>query len=135
MNLQDFLNTHLVDELTDEVAISPRFVDSNGKPLLFKIKAMTGQEFDEIRKACTTLKKGRKVEFDSQRFNLKVIINHTAEPNFKDAASIKQVGVTTPEEYVQRVLLAGEIATLAQKISELSGFDVDMSDLVEEAKN
>lgn len=135
MSLQDFLNTHPVDSMTDEVAISPRFVDDEGNMLKFKIKAMTGQEFEEIRKACTTLKKGRKVEFDSQRFNLQVIIRNTLDPNFKDAESIKAVGVTTPENYVQKVLLAGEISALAQKISELSGFDVDMTDLVEDAKN
>lgn len=135
MSLQEFLNTHPVDELTDEVAVSSRFTDNDGKLLLFKIKAMTGQEFEDIRRACSTVKKNRKVEFDSQRFNLKVIINHTLEPNFKDAASLKAVGVATPDDYVQKVLLAGEIATLAQKISTLSGFDTDMADLVEEAKN
>jgi hypothetical protein len=134
MSLQDFLNAHPVDNLTDEVAVSTRLSDKNG-PLKFKIKAMSSQEFDEIRKACTNVKKGRKVEFDAQRFNLKVIINNTLVPSFKDVESIKKLGCLTPDDYVQKVLLPGEISTLAQKISELSGFDTDMEELVEEAKN
>jgi len=135
MSLQDYLNAHPVDNLTEEVAVSPRFKDQEGNLLKFKIKAMTNAEFDEIRKAATTVKKGRKVEFDAHKFNLQMIVKHTLEPNFKHAESIKKMGCSTPEEYVQRVLLAGEVTTLATKIQELSGFDVDMESLVEEAKN
>ena len=135
MNLQEFLNSHPIDNLTEEVVISSRFKDEKGNLLKFKIKAMTSAEFDEIRRASMQIRKGRKVEFDAQKFNLKVVVNHTIVPNFKDAESIKKLGCHTPEEYVQKVLLAGEVATLAQKIQELSGFDVEMDELVEEAKN
>lgn len=135
MSLQEFLNANPVDNLTEEIVISPRFKDKQGNLLPFKIKAMTNQEFDEIRKACTIPKKGRKVEFDAQKFNLRTVINHTLSPDFKHVESLKQLGCNTPEEYVQKVLLSGEVATLANKIQELSGFDVQMDDLVEEAKN
>ena len=135
MNLQEFLNSHPIDNLTEEVVISSRFKDEKGNLLKFKIKAMTSAEFDEIRRASMQIRKGRKVEFDSQKFNLKVVVHHTLVPNFKDAASIQKLGCQTPEDYVQKVLLAGEVATLAQKIQELSGFDVEMDELVEEAKN
>ncbi|MEF3309518.1 XkdN-like protein [Paenibacillus sp. GYB004] len=128
--LQEFLNANPVDNLTDEVAISPRFGS-----LKFKIKAMTNREFDDIRKRATRISKGRKVEFDAQAFNTTVIINHTLQPDFKDAESIKKLGCTTSEEYLNRVLLSGEIASLAAEIQKLSGFDVEMEDLVEEAKN
>ncbi|HIW31939.1 MAG TPA: XkdN-like protein [Candidatus Paenibacillus intestinavium] len=135
MSLQEFLNSNPVDNLTEEVVISPRFKDKDGSLMTFTIKAMTNQEFDEIRKASTNIKKGRKVEFDAQTFNLRTIINHTVKPDFKHAESIKALGCSTSEEYVQRVLLSGEVASLASKIQELSGFDVEMEDLVEEAKN
>ncbi|MEC0234462.1 XkdN-like protein [Paenibacillus kribbensis] len=135
MSLQEFLNANLVDGITDEVAVSHRFMDKDEKPLLFTIKAMTDVEFNDLRKACTAIKKGRKVEFDSQRFNLQTVIRHTVNPNFRDAESLKKLGCASAEEYVQKVLLAGEIATLSQKISSLSGFDIEMEDLVDEAKN
>ncbi|URN94640.1 MAG: XkdN-like protein [Candidatus Pristimantibacillus lignocellulolyticus] len=135
MSLQDFLNANPVDNLVEEVTISPRFKDKKGNLMPFKIKAMTNKEFDEIRKACTMVKKGRKVEFDAQKFNIKMVINHTITPDFKHADSIKKLGCATADDYVQRVLLSGEVTTLAAKIQELSGFDVDMEELVEESKN
>lgn len=135
MSLQDFLNAHPVDNLTEEVVVSPRFKDKEGNLLKFKIKAMTSREFDEIRKSSTEIRKNRKVEFDAQKFNLKMVINHTVSPDFKHAESLKKLGCSTPEEYVERVLLAGEVTALAAKIQELSGFDVDMETLVDEAKN
>lgn len=133
--LQDFLNTNPVDDVTDEVVISERFKDNEGKLLKFRIKAMTNRDFDDLRRRCTEIKKGRKVEFDSQKFNLAVIVNHTLVPDFKDAASIQKLGCRTPEEYLNKVLLAGEVANLANEIQKLSGFDVDLEALVEEAKN
>lgn len=133
--LQDFLNANPIDNVTDEVVVSPRFKDKDGNVLKFKIKAMTNQKFDELRKKFTNVKKGRKVEFDAHGFNTAVVIEHTVDPDFKDASSIQKLGCRTPEEYLNRVLLAGEIATLVQKIHELSGFDVEMEELVEEAKN
>ncbi|WP_028988029.1 phage tail assembly chaperone [Thermicanus aegyptius] len=133
--LQDFLNSHPVDNLTDEVVVSPRFKDKDGNILKFKIKAMTNQTFDELRKRYTRVGKGRKVEFDAQGFNTAVVIEHTLDPDFKDADSIKKLGCATPDEYLNKVLLSGEIATLVNKIQELSGFDIDMEALVEEAKN
>ena len=133
--LQEFLNAHPIDGLTDEVVVSNRFRGPNGEVLKFRIKAMTNQTFDDLRKRYTRIGKGRKVEFDAQGFNNAVVIEHTLDPNFKDAESIKKLGCATPEEYLNRVLLPGEVATLAQKISELSGFDVEMEELVEEAKN
>lgn len=135
MNLQEFLNSNPVDNLTDEVVVSPRFKDDKGNPLPFTIKAMTSQEFEDIRKLSTTIRKNKKVEFDTQTFNLRIAVSHTVNPDFKNAESLKKLGVHTPEQYVQRVLLAGELATLVQKITELSGFDVEMEELVEEAKN
>ncbi|RJX40058.1 XkdN-like protein [Paenibacillus pinisoli] len=135
MNLQDFLNNNLVNNLTEEVVISPRFVDDKGIVMKFKIKAMTNTDFDELRKVSMEIKKNRKVEFDSRKFNLNMIINHTITPDFKQAESLKKLGVRTPEEYVESVLLAGEVTTLAEKIQDLSGFNKEMGTLVEEAKN
>lgn len=135
MTLQDFLNAHPVDNLTEEVVISDRFKDADGNLLKFKIKAMTNPEFDELRKRSTEIKKNRKIEFDVSKFNCGVVINHTLEPSFKDAESIKKLGCATPEEYLNKVLLAGEIATLAEHIQRISGFTTEMSELVDEAKN
>lgn len=135
MNLQDFLLANPVDNLTAEVPVSPRFKDEKGNQLLFTIKGMAPDEFEAIRKKATRIKKGKQVEFDNQMFNLSIAINQTVFPDFRNAEAIKKLGVSTPEEYIQKVLLAGELTTLVQNINELSGFDVGMNELVEEVKN
>ncbi|MNU85100.1 Phage XkdN-like protein [compost metagenome] len=133
--LQEFLNANPVEGLTEEVPVSPRFKDKEGNLLKFKIKALSGPEFEDVRKRSMEIRKKGKIEFNAQRFNNTLVINNTLEPNFKDAESIKKLGCATPEDYLNKVLLPGEIVTLAGCIQSLSGFDVDMDDLVEEAKN
>lgn len=133
--LQNFLNDNFVSELTDEVPISPRFKNEKGELLKFKIKAIPNTEFEDIRKRCMNIGKKGKVDFDTRKFNSLIVIEYTLEPNFKHAESISKAQVNTPEEYLNKVLLSGETATLAEEIQKLSGFNVDMDSLVEEAKN
>jgi hypothetical protein len=128
--LQDFLLENVIDNITETVEISARL---KGKP--FTIRAMTGKEFTEYQQAATKIHKGKRVDFNTALFREKVIINHTVEPNFKDAAFIKKAGCMTPEQLLNKVLLAGEISELHSRISSLSGFDAEMDDMVDEAKN
>lgn len=135
MSLQEFLNSNPVDNITAEVPVSKRFTDKEGKLMLFKIKPMDEKEHNELSKKCTTIKSRGKTEFDSRKFNSSMVIENTLYPDFKDAASIKAVGVKTPEEYLRKVLLSGEVTKLVEEIMALSGFDNSMEDLVTEAKN
>ena len=128
--LTDFLIENKAGDITEEVILSARLKD-----FPFKIKAMTSDEFDEYQNAATKISKGKKVDFNNGLFRNKVIINHTLEPNFKDADFIKKSGCATPEQLINSVLLAGEAAELSQKISEISGFGTDMDELINEAKN
>lgn len=132
--LQDFLNANPVDNLTEEVVVSERIKSNEGNLYKFKIKVMTNATFTDLRKRATKTK-GRKVEFDANEFNMGIIIEHTLEPDFKNADSLKKLNCSTPGQYVEKVLLPGEIVELAAQIQKLSGFDVEMETLVEEAKN
>lgn len=130
MNLTQFLTENPVDNLTEEIIISERL-----KNFKFKIKAMTGKEFSEYQKVSTSFGRHNKANFDSAKFSELVIINNTLEPNFKDADAIKKAGCATPTDFLYRSLLAGEITELTTQINTLSGFDNDINDVVEEAKN
>lgn len=129
--LLEFLIENPVDNLTEDVVVSPRLAN-----FPFKIKGMTGPEFAEYQKMSTKIgKRNKKVDFNSKLFNEMVVLNHTIEPNFRDAESIKKAGCQSPEQFLYKSLLAGEIAELAQKISALSGFDKDFEEEVDEVKN
>lgn len=137
--LKEFLveNSDIVGKEV-EVPISPRFKDKEGNLLKFKIRPMTGDEFGKYQKQCTTINvNGRKKEtiFDSGKFNLLCIINHCIDPDFKDADFLKQLGVQTPEQAVSKTLLAGEIVELGNQVTKVSGFDTDINEEIEVAKN
>lgn len=137
--LKEFLIENAdVAAIEQEVAISPRFKDKDGNLLKFKIRPMTGEEFGKFQKAATTIsfgKSGRTTNFDSAKFNTLIVINNCVDPNFKDVDLIKQLGVQTPEQAVQKVLLAGELVELATQLSHVSGFDTDLNEEIENAKN
>ncbi|MFS8534840.1 MAG: hypothetical protein FWJ65_06735 [Limnochordales bacterium] len=133
--LQEFLNSHPIKGLTAEVAVSDRFKDEKGNVLKFKISAMTNPQWEHYRREAMTIKtKQGTLDLNLDKLNKLIVINHTIDPNFKDAASIQALGCQTPEEYLDAVLLPGELAQLSQEIQRLSGFK-PMDELVEEAKN
>lgn len=128
--LADFLCENVVDDITDDVLISNRI------PFKFKIKAMTSKEFNRYRKMATKINaKSKTADFDNAKLVEQIVINHTIEPDFRDASAIKKVGCVTPEQYLNKVLLAGEVEELNQRIQVLSGFDIDINEAVDEAKN
>lgn len=133
--LMNFLIENSVEELTEEVPVGERFKDNEGNLLKFKIKAVPSDEFATLQKQCTVTRKKGKVEFDSKKFNEQIAINYTIDPNFRDAEAIKKLGVLTPEQLLNKTLLAGELTALVEAISKLSGFDQDIDELREEAKN
>lgn len=128
--LLDFLTENPIDNVTEKVTVSQRL-----KAYPFTIRAMTSPEFSDYQKAATSFGRHKKVDFNTAKFSELVVLNHTVEPNFRNAESIKKAGCLTPEQFLYKSLLAGEISELSQHISELSGFDNDMEDLVEEVKN
>lgn len=132
LTLTQFLIANPQDNVTEGVYISERFKAAGFK---FKISAMSGKQFSDYQKQATAVGRHRKVNFDSQTFNELVVLNHTVEPNFKDAEAIKQAGCTSPEQFLYRSLRAGEISNLANEISVLSGFDSDPEALKDEVKN
>lgn len=128
--LTEFLCENVVEGLTEEVTISNRI------PFKFKISAMTSEQFNSYRKMATTINtKTKSASFDSKKLTEQMVINHTVDPDFRDADSIKKLGVMTPEQYLNKVLLAGEVEELSQAIQKLSGFNLDIDEAVEEAKN
>lgn len=129
-DLLNFLIENPTDNLTDEVIISSRL-----SKFPFKIKAMSGPQYHEYQRAVTKVGRNRKVEFNNRLYHELIVLNHTVYPNFRDAESIKKAGCSTPEQFLYRSLLAGEISELASKILELSGVGGSLDEDIEDAKN
>lgn len=129
--LQQFLTKNTVDNLTSEVFIGGRLKDFK-----FKIKAMTGNQYNDYQTLCIENPgSAKKRRFNTKKFNELIVINCVLEPNFKDGEWIKELAVLDSTQAMYKTLLAGEINTLAEEVLKLSGFDKDVEEEMDEVKN
>lgn len=127
-SLEDFLALPDVDNITDEVFVSKRLGT-------FKVKAMTADEHSNYQKRARGKIKKDGVDFDNTKFNLLICAGQIVEPDFNNAELLKKTNCSTGADLIKKKLLAGEIATLADKICQISGFDSDLQEDIDEAKN
>lgn len=129
--LQQFLTKNSVDNLTEEITLGGRLKDFK-----FKIKAMTGNQYNDYQTLCIeNPNSAKKRRFNTKKFNELIVVNCVIEPNFKDADWMKELGVPDATSAMYKTLLAGEITMLAEAALRLSGFDRDLDEEMEEAKN
>ena len=120
-----------VDNITAKIKLGGRLKDFE-----FELKPMNNNDMNKYQKLCVKNPgSAKKKEFDVQKFNELVVINNVISPNFKDPEWMKSAGVLTPEALLNKVLLAGEIAELSERVSEISGFGDNSEDLEDEVKN
>ena len=127
-SLEDFLALPDVDNIEEEIFVSKRV----GK---FKVKAMTADEHNEYLKRSKGKMKKDGTTFDSGKFNLLIVAGQTITPDFSNSELLKKAGCSTATEFIKKKLLAGEIAEAAEQIIKISGFDSDINEDIEEAKN
>ena len=131
MTLEDFLATHSVENLTEDIVLNERLKDFK-----FTIGSMTKDELEKYQKLCVIRdKKGNVLKQDSMKFSELVIVNHLLYPNFKSAEFLQKLGVNTPAQGLSKVLKVGEITALSDRIMKFNGFDEDFEDIRAKAKN
>ncbi|MFC6545543.1 phage tail assembly chaperone [Cohnella cellulosilytica] len=106
-------------------------------PIPWKLRTLSEEENEEIRKASTQMVKGgqRIQETKPEVYMAKIAVASVVFPDLKDADLQKSYGVLGAEALLKKMLRAGEYATLLGKVQELNGFDREFDDLVEEVKN
>ncbi|MFC6546135.1 phage tail assembly chaperone [Cohnella cellulosilytica] len=139
MSLQAFFAQNVQLESTEDFVISDRFKDEQGAPIPWKLRTLSEEENEEIRKASTQMVKekgGQRIqETKPEVYMAKIAVASVVFPDLKDADLQKSYGVLGAEALLKKMLRAGEYATLLGKVQELNGFDREFDDLVEEVKN
>ena len=132
--LQDFLmaNDHTGDELVE--------VTTATLPEPFLVRAITEGENKAIRKSCKKTiidpKTRQRQEYtDQDLYNNKLVIACCVDPNFKDAEWQKSKGVMGAEALLDKVLTPGQFSDLLLGVLKVNGFDDDINELRDEAKN
>jgi hypothetical protein len=118
---------------TRQVEIT-RLSDIVGEPVIFTIRALTGEEFHDAQESAMRItKRGDVEELDSRLLQVMCVLNGTQDPNLRDKQLLDMYEATTPEDLLNGTfLLPGEVSQLFNEIQELSGFNADA---VAEVKN
>lgn len=119
-----------------EVVVSDRFLDENGKPATFKIRALTQEENEAITKAATRveLKNGQRLEYlDNEDFVRRLVVAATVEPDLSSKELCDAYGVVSPKMVAVKMFLAGEFNNLVAEITGLS--KITIKSLDDEVKN
>lgn len=132
-SLQAFM-TPLVAE-NKEVLVSKRYLDENGKPVLWEIKPISTEENDKImKKHMKRDKKGLEV-FNRLDYINELVASAVVFPDLTDAALQKAWGVLGETQLLGKMLYTGEFSTLSEEVQKISGLDIDEENLIDEAKN
>lgn len=140
-SLVAFMAQNAVKAEVIDVAISKRFLDVDGKPVKWKLGAITSDEDESLRKSCTykTQVTGKKdqftTDFDNNRYVGVLAAKCVVYPDLNDAGLQDSYSVKSGDSLLKTMLLPGEYAKLVERVQEINGYDRSMDEVVEEAKN
>ncbi len=138
MELDLFLNRNRVKKENVFYAASSGFIN-NGKPVMWEIRALSGNEEEKIRDMCVKRvpKKngGYTEDFDYSRYIGKLAAYSTVYPDLFDEELQNSYGVLGEDVLLKEMLSAGEYIAYIKKVKEINGLDKAAQDLIEEAKN
>lgn len=142
MDLKYFLKGNKKEKKTTKYAPTKSLCDENGKPVEFTIKAISTRENEEIRNSCTyeVPVKGKPGVFrnkvNTNEYIAKMISACVVEPSLFDIDLQNSYGVSKPEELIKEMIdNPAEYDDFAVFIQSYNGFDISLSEKVEQAKN
>jgi len=132
-SLSAFLNPVKVEN--KKVIISNRFLDEDKQPVPFEIRPITQDENKRlINKNTKRDKKGIEI-FNRGEYLAELTANAVVFPDLNNAELQKGYNCLGATSLIQKMLLVGEFAELANQVQALSGLDEDINKDIEEAKN
>ena len=136
MNLESFMIKNEAQEV--EYVASKRFIDKEtGKPEVWKLKSITADENDAIRKECyKQVANGKRVktEFNTPKYLAMLTDRCVIYPDLHDAKLLDFFGEMDSIAMLKKHLLSpGEYDDLTKKVQEINGYNLEEE--IEEAKN
>ena len=141
MSLTAFLAQNAEKVENVKYVASTRFRDEEGTPMEWEIRCISGDEDEKLRRASIrrALVPGKKSQFTSETdYNLylgKLAVACTAYPNLHAQELQNSYSVMDAEALLKRMLTPGEYADYLTKVQVVCGFEQDLSEEKEEAKN
>ena len=135
-NFEDFL----MDRFEDATEIE-RELSIGGKKKVMKfipISAVRGDELRKKNRKISFVKSQKVIETDQDKYVADLICETTTYPDLKNAELQAAWGVKGAPELLNAMktkMKDGEYAEWSETVSEINGYDKNMNELVEEAKN
>lgn len=85
-----------------------RLSESFGEPFTVTIKGLSYNEYQDLK--------------DAKDATVDIVLAGVVSPNLRDPRLLEMYGVPTPVELAKDIFLPGELAELARKIEQLTGF-------------
>lgn len=138
-DLKFFLKQNTIPVENQEVEISKRFKDDQGNFVKFEIKPISNEMDDILRKQNTRqVKKAKGVfvpETDTQGYYMDLVLKSLVYPDLNDKELQDSWGVMDSKELINAMMLPGEYSSLLQEVQKINGWDINIEDIKEEAKN
>ena len=141
-NFSRFMKKNKIAKENTTFPATKSLVDEQGNPLLWTIKPLTTKENDDIRDECMidVPVKGKpnvyRPKLNTSKYIAKMMCACIVEPNLHNKELQDSYGVMTADELLKEMIDdPGEYNKFLAYVQEFNGFDSNMEDKVEEAKN
>lgn len=143
MDFELFMKGNALPVEDKEIAISKRFLDADGKPALWKLRAVTTDEDDDLRKTYTKMvpapgkmgKRGSMIpRLDANAYSVALMTASVIYPDLNNAALQDSYGAKDAAALLRRMLTPGELTDLQAAVNDICGFQT-FDELVDDAKN
>lgn len=134
-----FLASNAVPDEKVFYPASKRFIDKDGEPIMWEIRSISSEEDERIRKANTKrskLKNGQTVtETDMDSYLGELAVACTVSPDLNDSGIQDSYHAMGGAQLLKAMLKPGEYQEYMKQVMQVNGFDINIDDLVDEAKN
>jgi hypothetical protein len=141
-NLSLFLKKNKTAKENTFFAATKSLTDEQGEPLLWEIRAVPTKEHERIQEECTREmpvpgKRGAtKTTVSTSALTAKLLAAAVVFPDLHSAELLDSYGVNKTEDLIREMIdNPGEYAEFLKFVMDYCGFDVDVNEEIEKAKN
>lgn len=131
--LYAFLHPQTIEH---EFVYLDRFRNENGEIEPIEVKALTQKDNNALMRKNTRkdTKTGEEV-LNKQNYTVDLVLASICNIDFCDSELQKAYDVVGERDLISAMFTIGEFATISEKVTEICGFDKDINEDIEEAKN
>ena len=124
-SVSQFFKDNRKDRDNEKYAATKRFVDDKGEAIEWVLRPLSSKRVDFIRKNAK----------DDDELSRKLTAEAVVFPNLRDTGLQDSYGVKKPEDLLYELMYPDELIALEMKVLEMNGFDKNLIDYVNIAKN